>query len=112
MFASASDVERHESIAALVNGLDESRHTSMVTKRHSYAPHRCVETVLEVDEGSARPKPATQVLARNDSARVLEQRRQNAERLLLDSDAKAPFAELAALDIELEGCEPHDVDSP
>ena len=55
-----------------------------------------------------RPEPSAELLAADDIAGPLEQRHQDAERLLLKRDAEAALAELAVRQIQLEGAEPDD----
>ena len=56
-----------------------------------------------------RPEPPAERAARHDVARPLEQRRQDAERLILQRHAQAALPELAAPEAQLEDAEPDNI---
>jgi hypothetical protein len=102
-------VERQESIAPLVDRFDEQRNLGMVAKRQAQAADCGVEAVLEIDKCSSGPQSLAQRLARHHFTRPLEQRNEDAHRLLLYGNAETAPAQFAPARAQLEGTEPDDV---
>ena len=84
---------------------DKARHTSLVAKRETQAANGRVQAVFEIDEGALGPKAAAQLVAPDDIALRLNQRREDAERLFLETNADAALAQLARSEVHLEGTE-------
>jgi len=63
--------------------------------------------VVEVDEGVGRPKPALQLLARDNFPGTLQQECEDLIRLFLDFDLDAAPAQFSGARIEFVDAEPH-----
>ena len=61
--------------------------------------------MVEIDEGVFVPDSSAQGLAGHDLSRVLQQRNQNLERLLLQTNAGALLAQFSSLEIYLKDAE-------
>src|SRR5690349_9620704 len=61
-----------------------------------------VYAAFEIDEGVSRPEPAAQLLASDDASGLFHQGAQNRERLRLQPDPDALFAQLSGFQVQLE----------
>ena len=102
---------RNESVTTPRYGFDEPRPSSVVAERHSEPPNRRVEAVLEVDESAVGPEAAAQLVTRHDLSRVLQKQTEHLERLILQSDACRPVAQLARSPVQLEAADTHQIAS-
>ena len=98
-----------EPIPAARNGLDERRLVGIVTERGAQPLDRRIEAVLEIDEGPLGPQTLTQLLPRDDFARLLEHEPQDLERLFLQAHAHTAAAQLARAHIQLEAPEAQEI---
>ena len=71
------------------------------------AGHRAIQTLIEFDKGVRRPDAGTNLFATHDLTRILEQKLQDFQRLLLQLYFGALFAQFRALQIKLEYAELH-----
>ena len=60
---------------------------------------RDIEAMVELDKSTVWPKAAAQVLSTPQTARLLEQTKQNPQRLSLETYLASGFAEFPCLDI-------------
>jgi hypothetical protein len=67
-----------------------------------------VQAALEVQVDVRRPQPLPDLFARDELTRLLQQRAEDLERLLLDRDPPALPSKLAGREIDLEDAEAHD----
>ncbi len=94
---------RDEPIPSTRQRLDKRRRLGGITERLPEFLYRCVEAVLEVDERVGLPEPVAQILASDNIAGPVKERRQHLGRLLLQRHATAIVAaELAGRRIEYE----------
>ena len=63
------------------------------------------QAMLEIDERICRPQPIPERLASDELARLLEQRLEDLDRLVGDSETARPLAELSRTDVELKDTE-------
>jgi hypothetical protein len=92
---------RDEAVTAAGNRFDETRTSSRVSQRVTYLIDAVVEAVVEINEGVSRPEFLAEVLAADHLAGVFQQRSENLERLLLQTDFQSLLAKLPSPDIHL-----------
>jgi hypothetical protein len=85
-----------EPIAPPRQRLDESRHVRRIAKRLSQPANRGIQAALEVDE-------------RLWAARAFQQRPEDLEGLVGETDPDAALAQLARAQIQLERAEPNEI---
>ncbi len=73
-----------------------SRHSKAIPRSMASLPNRGREPILEIHEGLVRPQPPLQLFASDDLARLLDQRPEHLERLLLEPHLDPALAQLAA----------------
>jgi hypothetical protein len=95
-----------ETIAMPRNRLYESGILSGIPKRIPQASNRCVEAILEVNEGIGTPESRPEFLSTDNLAAMLHQFKQNVVRLLLDFNLDALSAELASSGVQFKDPEP------
>jgi hypothetical protein len=61
--------------------------------------------MFKVNKSVAGPKPAAQLLPRDDLTRPLEQHRKNLERLFLEPNPRATLAQFSGAEVSLENPE-------
>ncbi len=88
--------------------LDKPRFLSRVAQRISKFFDRSVQTVIEGNEGVLGPKSVTQLIPGNDFARVLQQQRKQAERLLLQLYFDAVLVQFSRTEVNIKGAEAHE----
>jgi hypothetical protein len=86
----------------------KTRHVRRITEGLTETVDGLVQTVIEVNEGVARPQLLQQLVARHDLAGPLDQSRQDLERLLAQPHADALLAQFARSAVDLEHAETHD----
>jgi hypothetical protein len=92
-----------ETVAELGHGLDELGALDRVSQYLSQLFHGRVDSMLEVNEGIARPQSDTQLLASNDSSFDRQQQAENLERLLLNPNRNTlRCTQVTAAQIDLE----------
>ena len=64
--------------------------------------------MLEIDERAIWPEPLTQLLARDEIARSLQQQRQDLKGLSRQAEAHPCLAQFTCVEIQLEHAEPDD----
>ena len=94
-----------ESVAVPGERLDEKRRPDLVTERAPQAVHGVVQAVIEVDERVVRPEPPPQFLSRDHGARMLEEHREDPERLFREPHPQALLAQLVRSNVDLEATE-------
>jgi hypothetical protein len=62
--------------------------------------------VVEIDERAVWPQPLTQLLARDEIARSLQQQREDLEGLSREVEARPCLAQFSCVEIQLEHAEP------
>lgn len=82
--------------------LDVARLLSRIAQPIAQSIDRDVKTMVELDESTVRPEPATQVFSAPQTARLLEQAKQNLQRLTLKPDLDSGLAEFPRLSVQLE----------
>src|SRR5262249_26494982 len=90
------------------NRLDEARVSRRIAERFAQALDRCVQAVLEVDEGVVRPQARAQLVAGHDGPRRLQEANQDATRLLLKRDGCAVPMNVAGPEVGSEFAEADD----
>ena len=98
---------RHKPISHSRHRLDIARLFRGVAQPLTQSIHRDIETMVELDESTVWPKPATQFFSTPQAARLLEQTKQNLQRLSLETYLASGFAEFPCLDIQLETRKTH-----
>jgi hypothetical protein len=93
---------RDEPVAAPVQRLDESRTLGAVADHRAQALDGRGEAVLEVDERAVGPQPLTQLLPREELARLPQQHRQHFVGLILQANPHAVLAQLPRPHVQLE----------
>jgi hypothetical protein len=63
--------------------------------------------MVELDKGAVWPKAAAQFVSTPQAARLLDETKQNLQRLSLEAYLASGFAEFSCLDIQLETRETH-----
>lgn len=96
-----------KAVAATGKSLDVAGLVGVVGERRANLVDREIDAVLEIHEGGTRPKMEADFLARNNGARALGEKLEQAKRLRLQADEGAVFAKLAGRRIKLKGTEPH-----
>jgi hypothetical protein len=71
------------------------------------ARDRCVQALLEVDEGIRTPQPPAQFLARDHLLVILKQDPEDLERLPAEADPGPVLPDLPSLPVEFESAEPN-----
>jgi hypothetical protein len=79
-----------ESVAALRKRFDEAWALGGIAERLAEPVDRFVQAAVEVNKGVSRPQPPLQFLARDHLGRPLEQKEQDLERLIPQSDFDTP----------------------
>jgi hypothetical protein len=77
----------NEPVPAAREGLDEPRRVGGIAQSFAEAVDCRAEAMLEVHKGIARPKLASELLARHDTALPFQQKSKNLKRLALELDS-------------------------
>ena len=93
---------REEAVAAAGHGFDKAGTLGGIAQGLTDLVDRFVEPVVEIHERVRGPELLRKFLARYDLAGVLEQHRQDSERLLLKPDSQAVLAQFTRTKIHLE----------
>ena len=93
---------RDKAIAAPSKRLHEARISGRVPQGFADLVDGRVEAVIEVNKRVSGPELFAQVLAGNHVAGMFEQQSKHLERLLLEPNADAAFAEFSGLEVRLE----------
>jgi hypothetical protein len=96
----------NKTVPAASYGFDVSRFFGGVVEGGAQAVNRCVQTVVEINEGIGGPDSFLKFFAGCNLTRIFQQRLQNQERLLLQTYANASSAKLARPMIEFVIPEP------
>ena len=96
----------NESVPTPSDRLDVLRRGRRVSEEAPHFVDGIVQAVVEVDEGVCGPEPGAKLLAQDDFARMLEERLQHLEWLVLQPHSPSVLAYLSSLDIHLKGGEP------
>jgi hypothetical protein len=99
----------NEAVPASRQRLHELRNIGRIAQRGAQPLDSRVQAMLEIDERVSRPQPAVQFLPREELAGPLDERGQQADRLILNRDFAPRLAEFARAEIELEACKPNEV---
>src|SRR5438270_5274302 len=76
-----------EAISASGQGFNKSRIVCRIPQRLANFVHRGIQSMLEIDEGISRPKALSQLLSRDQLARVRKKRSKNLKWLFLEFEA-------------------------
>ena len=79
-----------------------------ISQRFSHLIYCGVQAVIEVDKCIRRPQLLTQLFARNDLSRMLQQVGKHLERLLLQANPGAALAQLSGRKIHLKDSKAYD----
>src|SRR5439155_21087033 len=88
-----------EAITTAGDGLDKSRASRRIAQHFANLIDRCIQTVVEINEGVGRPELVTQFFSANYDARTFEEEFQTRKRLVLQAEALSLLAKLAGLGI-------------
>lgn len=91
-----------ESVAAPRNRLYETRAFGRIAEGVTELLDRCIQTIVEVHEGVARPQLLFQFLARENLPRLFQQSAQNLKRLFLKFDRFTILAQFTRMEVHLE----------
>src|SRR5436309_8739032 len=87
---------RQEAVSAPRHGLQVSGAGGGISQRFPQLIYCGVQAVIEVNECVGRPQLLTQLFARNDFSRMLQQVSEHLKRLLLQADSDTALAQLSA----------------
>jgi hypothetical protein len=91
-----------ETVATARERFDESRGIGGIGQSGAQLGNGDVYGVVEVAEGLLRPNAALEFFARNDGAGIVEESRQDFQRLNLQPDSCTRFAEFAGAAVQFE----------
>src|SRR6476646_9865284 len=91
-----------ETIPASRERFYEPRLGRPVVERPAQHVNRLVQSTIEVDERVGRPQPQPELLPSHHVTRVLEKRKEDLKRLVLQLHSGAPPAQFAGMRIERE----------
>src|ERR1700733_1431773 len=92
----------NESVTPARQGFDIARRVGRIGQGRAKLGDSHIHGVVEVAKGIAWPDALLQFLARDNRTGLLQQRRQDLQRLVLKPDACSSFAQLARTQIEFE----------
>src|SRR5439155_20913988 len=97
-----------EAITTAGVGLDKSRASRRIAQHFANLIERCIQTVVEINEGVGRPELVTQFFSANYDARTFEEEFQTRKRLVLQAEAPSLLAKLAGFEIGFEDSKAHE----
>lgn len=101
--------DRHqEAVAAPGQRLDKAGVIGGVAEGFSQFVDRCIQPIVEIDEGILRPQLGAQLFTTDQFTRTLQQEREHLKRLFLQLDPLTLLPQLTAAHIHLKRCKAKD----
>jgi hypothetical protein len=97
-----------EAVTPAWQRLDVPRIVGGIAQRIAQPLNRCVDAVVELDDGVVGPQHLAQLFAGHQLARPVQQHDQDSERLLVEANLDPVLAQLGGLNVEFERAEAED----